>query len=102
MHIDMAGRTAGGNQPRIWHGALRHVADRQQSARVTCLGMALLTQDRAGGCQQAFKVRAMRRVAVEAAVPDRGMLKQERSTLLRMTGKADLVDAVGLQQGCCA
>ena len=60
--------------------------------------MALLAQERHRRHEQRVLVRAVRRVAVEAAVAHRRVLEQERSALLGVALVAVLVDGVGLEQ----
>src|SRR6185436_19613385 len=65
------------------------VVERTGVARV---GVALLAQVRDLGLLQLEVVRAVRGVAVQAVLPHRRMLPQERAALLGMAGVALLVD----------
>ena len=60
--------------------------------------MALLAQERNRGDQQRVLIRAVWRVAVEAALANGRMLEQERTALLGMALIARLVDRIGLEQ----
>ena len=65
---------------------------------MSVLRMTLLAQQRTRGDEELLVVRAVRRVTVDATVAHRRVLEQERAALLRVTGEADLVHAVGLEQ----
>jgi len=61
---------------------------------VAALVVALLAQPRLTDLEQPDVVAAVGLVAVQAALFDRGMLPQERTTLVRVAAVAVLVDAV--------
>src|SRR4030095_14294506 len=60
--------------------------------------VALLANEWPRADEQGIVVRAVGRVAIEAALTYRGMLPEERATLLGVTHGARFVDAVGLEQ----
>ena len=61
--------------------------------------MTLLAQKRTGGCQQHFMVGAMWRMAIQAAILDRGMTENKRTTLFSMTLKTNFIDRILFQEG---
>src|SRR5262245_38498643 len=98
VDLAVAIRAAARKQANIGERSLRHSAARDQLRRMERLRMALLAQKRARGDEQLLVVRTVRRVAVDAAVAHRSMLEQEWPALLSVTGEADFVDAVRLEQ----
>ena len=75
----------------------RHRIARIGRMEICCI-MAALTQPRPRDHQQVLVDRAVRIMAVQAALHDRWMLKQIRTALLGMALEADLVDGGFLQQ----
>src|SRR5687767_9882883 len=104
VHGGMAVDAGAVEQPVAGEGARRLVLERRhaqavvESARVPGVGVALLAQIRDGGALELQVVRAVGRVAVEAALPHRRVLPQERPPLLGMAGIALLVDRAGGDQ----
>src|SRR5262245_34896270 len=65
------------------------------------IGVALLAQTRPRDLQQEVVDRAVRIVAVQAALAHRGMLPQERAALLRMASVAIVIDGGLVQKSFC-
>ena len=99
MDIDVAGLTRRRYQARIRKRPAGEVAAREELRGMPHLRVALLAQHGAGSRKQALEIGAMRVVAVEAIFPDRRVLEQKGPTLLGMTAVADVVDAIGFEQG---
>ena len=63
------------------------------------VGVALLTQEGNGRQQQRVLIRAMRRMAIQAVLANRGVFEQKRAALLGVALVARLVDRVRFQEG---
>lgn len=98
MNVGVTGEAAASHDAFIRYQAGSQGLTRLQVIRVQEIGMALLAEKWNRRDQQRALIRAVRRVAVEAVLSNRRMLKQERSALLRMAFVARLVDGIGLEQ----
>src|SRR5258706_2128464 len=95
--------TAAVHQAIVGGAAGRHVLRRQESrgvpeVRVVDRRVTLLTQERKRSDEQLLVIRAVRLVAVEAALRHGRVLPDEGPALLGVTAGAQLVHVVGLQQ----
>ena len=99
VNVGVAGKATTAHNLRFRVRAVGRSLTRLQCTRVGADRMTLLAQNRNGCDQQGVLIRAVRRVAVQAALAHRRMLKEERPALLRMALIASFVDRVGLEQG---
>ena len=99
MDVDVACLARRRYQARIGQRPAGKVAARQELRGMANLRMALLAQHGPRRRQQTLEIGAVRIVAVEAVFPNRRVLEEEGPTLLGVAAVADLVDAIGFEQG---
>src|SRR5215469_5111465 len=98
MDVDVARLAARRNQHRTGRRTEHHVSSGLKNCGMSILCVALLAQHRPWRRQQRFEIRAVRVVAVEAALAYGRVLEQEGPALFGMAAVTDLIDAVGLEK----
>lgn len=94
MYLSMASAAASGDGALVRHCTVGGIGLGEQVVLMGCMGMALLTEHRPATGEQFLVVGAVRRVAIEAAFPNRCVLPQERTALFLVAAIAKLIDCV--------